>query len=192
VAAAGALGARASVHVRMASTNPAEVFTDDLANAGRVAESLAAAVAAAGAGTPRVDVFLDTFSDIDRGYFVRNGLVDRRYNPRLAGHVVKHLYAALNEDPAPVAAGRRLEMADGHLCLMSRPSAMLALALPGPAFRLGPLPRPEACRGARGTARLIDLGTGAIESVGWRGAGEALEVDGDRAWTAPALVVLGW
>jgi hypothetical protein len=109
--AAAALGIRASVHVRMASTNPAEAFADDRANANRVAEALTAALAAASPGRPEVDVFLDTFTDIDRGYFLRHGLVDRRFNLRLASHVVRHLHAALNEgaldgDPPPLLAGR--------------------------------------------------------------------------------------
>ena len=40
-------------------------------------------------------VFLDTFADMDRGYFVRNGLVDRQYNPRAAGWVFRHQQRAL-------------------------------------------------------------------------------------------------
>lgn len=34
-------------------------------------------------------VFLDTFIDSDRGYYPRNGLLDRRYNPRPAFYAVK-------------------------------------------------------------------------------------------------------
>ncbi|MCP4139769.1 MAG: hypothetical protein GY755_05670 [Chloroflexi bacterium] len=34
-------------------------------------------------------IFLDTFVDSDRGYYPRNGLVDRRYNPRPAFYALK-------------------------------------------------------------------------------------------------------
>jgi hypothetical protein len=61
-----ALGIRATCHLRMTSTNPAEEFRDDLANASRVAEALLATLAVAGRGP--VDVFVDTFADIDRDY----------------------------------------------------------------------------------------------------------------------------
>src|SRR5262249_19168488 len=58
-----ALGIRATCHLRMTSTNPAEEFRDDLANANRVAEALLATLAVSGPG--KVDVFVDTFADID-------------------------------------------------------------------------------------------------------------------------------
>ena len=41
-----------------------------------------------------VDVFLDIV-DIDRGYCVRHGLLDRRYNRRLAGHILRNLNSLL-------------------------------------------------------------------------------------------------
>jgi hypothetical protein len=188
-AAADALAARASVHVRMASTNPAEAFTDDLANACRAAEALAASLAAAGPGRPEVDVFLDTFADIDRGYFVRHGLVDRRFNPRLGSHVVRHLYAALNEDPAPLVAGPRVEMPDGHVCPMTRGDEMLALVLPGRKLVVERVPRAGALPVGGGSARWIDLVTGEITPLAWRGHPDTLEIPGGRACATPVLVV---
>ncbi len=190
-AAAAALGARASVHVRMASTNPAEAFTDDQANANRVAEAQAAALAAAGPGRPAVDVFLDTFADIDRGYFVRNGLVDRRYNPRLAGHVVRHLYAALNDDPAPLTAGPRVDVSDGHLCLMARGDETAALVLPERKLLVERVPRLGPPKGNGGRARFIDLVTGEIAELPWRGTAETFEIPGGRACATPVLIVFG-
>ena len=47
------------------------------------------------AGTTKCDLILDTFSDIDRGYLVRSGLVDRRFNPRGSGNVVRQLLGLL-------------------------------------------------------------------------------------------------
>jgi 3',5'-cyclic AMP phosphodiesterase CpdA len=193
---AAAAGGRASVHVRMASTNPAEAFTDDLASANRVAEALTAAVAASGPGRPAVDVFLDTFADIDRGYFVRHGLVDRRFNPRLAGHVVRHLHAALNEgtldgELAPLVAGARIEVPDGHVCLLTRGAEAAALVLPDRKLAVDRVPHPGGRPASGGSARWIDLATGAITVVPWRGDGDMLELSGARACAAPALIVFG-
>lgn len=85
------LAARICLYVKSTGVSPAESYVDDARNADRAAESLLAGVA-----NPAVDVILDNFTDSDRGYFARTGLVDRRYNPRLAGRVVKHLLAMLN------------------------------------------------------------------------------------------------
>ncbi len=190
-AAAAALGGRASVHVRMASTNPAEAFTDDHANANRVAEALAATLAAVGPGRPQLDVFLDTFADIDRGYFVRHGLVDRRFNPRLASHVVRHLHAALNDDPAPLAAGARVEIPDGHLALMTRGAEVAALVLPDRKLVVDRVPRVGAWPASGGRARWIDLATGEITPQPWRGQAEAFEILGGRACATPTLIMFG-
>jgi acyl carrier protein phosphodiesterase len=43
---------------------------------------------------PRVELLLDTFMDIDRGYFARQGLVDRRCNWRPAGSALARTRAA--------------------------------------------------------------------------------------------------
>ena len=90
-ALAASLGMNATVTVRLAATeSPAEAQRDDREHANRVAEAALAAAA-----YPEMDIFIDTVADIDRGYFVRNGLVDRRYNPRLAAAGVMHLNEAL-------------------------------------------------------------------------------------------------
>ena len=41
--------------------------------------------AEAARANPAITLWLDTLLDIDRGYFVRNGLADRRFAPRAAG-----------------------------------------------------------------------------------------------------------
>jgi len=84
------MGILASVHVRLADENPAEANYDDLTNANRIAATLLGVV-----GQPKVTAFVDTFADNDRGYFVKNGVVDRRYNPRIGSQVVRNLYAEL-------------------------------------------------------------------------------------------------
>ena len=85
------MGITALVNVRLAPENPAEYLCDENHVANRAAESLVAALA-----SPRVKVFLDTFTDLDRGYFPRIGLYDRRLNPRKGSYVARHLMGALN------------------------------------------------------------------------------------------------
>jgi len=90
-------GMRALVNVRLSSENPAEYLDDDCRVANRAAESLVAAAA-----SPRLKVFLDTFVDLDRGYFPRVGLYDRRLNPRRGADVVRHLHNAMDTYGADV------------------------------------------------------------------------------------------
>jgi len=71
-------------------------YTDDAAIACRVAEALLAAVA-----HPDRPLFLDAFTDHDRGYFPRNALLDRRGGPRAAHRVLCHLNRLL---PRPATA----------------------------------------------------------------------------------------
>lgn len=142
--------------VRLAADSPSVAMEDDLANANRVAEAMVAACACA-----RVRVTLDTFNDVDRGYFPRTGLVDRRYNPRLAGHVMRTLHGALDglagttKVTTLVAAGeaRVLELRDStQQYLVVLPSVPLALArLPGSTYKA-----------AGGGMRSVDLRSGTI------------------------------
>ena len=86
------LGVMASVHIRMCGSNPAIAQEDDDWVCARMAESVLAASV-----YPHVSVFADTMVDNDRGYFVRNGVLDRLCNPRPAFHVVRNLTGFLNE-----------------------------------------------------------------------------------------------
>jgi hypothetical protein len=85
------LGVDATLHLRMMGANPADACHDDSWVANRVAEALVA-----GMTNENTTVFVDTLADNDRGYFVRNGVLDRLWNPRLGFHVVRHLHGALN------------------------------------------------------------------------------------------------
>jgi hypothetical protein len=105
-ALAADLGVRVAFQVRLAADNPAPVLDDDRDTAGRVAETVLIGLA-----HPDVDLLLDTFDDVDRGYFARNGLVDRRFNPRPAGLVYRHLHAALHGLPKPFAGARTTDSA---------------------------------------------------------------------------------
>lgn len=90
------LGVKASVHLRMCGSNPAEAQEDDDWVSSRLAEAILTA-----ATLDNVAVYADTFVDNDRGYFVRNGVLDRLCNPRLGFHVVHNTLGLLNEIAAP-------------------------------------------------------------------------------------------
>ncbi len=92
--AAESLGRRICLYIKSSGSSPAEAFVDDNANAARFMTAALAALS-----TRAVTVVLDTFTDADRGYFVRTGLVDRRYNPRLAARLMRTLMAAVGPGP---------------------------------------------------------------------------------------------
>jgi hypothetical protein len=78
------------LHLRLASTNMAENILDD----GRILANVVE-LFAVGLAFPRLTTMVDTFMDIDRGYFVRHGLIDRRCNLQPAGLAVEALSAFL-------------------------------------------------------------------------------------------------
>lgn len=86
-------GKATALYVKSTSGSPWDSFQDDTANALRIAETVFAA-----ATSEQVEVILDTFADADRGYFVRSGLVDRRFNPRLPGQMLTALAPLLARD----------------------------------------------------------------------------------------------
>jgi calcineurin-like phosphoesterase family protein len=77
---------RICLYLRTTGANPAENHFDDKANLARITEAI---IACAEVGN--VEIILDTFADIDRGYFARSGLVDRRYNPKAGSRAVSAL-----------------------------------------------------------------------------------------------------
>jgi predicted phosphodiesterase len=81
---------RGVVHLNMPRRTEATPFIDDDEIARVVGETLISSLA-----VENVEIFMDTLVDHDRGYFPRHGLIDRRYNPRLAFHVFRHLHRAV-------------------------------------------------------------------------------------------------
>ncbi len=81
----------AVVHVQLPRESEGVAYIQDRQISNRIAETLAAAF-----DVNNMEIFLDTFVDHDRGYFPRNGLLDRSYNPRASYYVFRHLYHALN------------------------------------------------------------------------------------------------
>ena len=147
---------KASLHVRMSIGNPGAHQGDEIWVAARALEALAAA-----AGNTSIFAYLDAFSDIDRGYFVRQGVVDRLYNPRPAFHALKYVTAGLLDS---VASGE-FEAANDGLTLLDNAGRRHVLVLD------------EDDSQARGPA-------GAGQSINLR-SGERLQVDATSGSAMP-------
>ena len=88
------LGIISNVQVRTVGRNPGARQDDEHLIAER------AMLASMGvAAHPQVEATLDTFADIDRGYFIRKGLVDRRYNPNAGWRALRTLHGLLDTLP---------------------------------------------------------------------------------------------
>lgn len=96
-AAATRAGLRASVHLRMGGDNPAEPVLDPEGSAERLVQAMVTA-----ATLQNTRVVRDTLISVDRGYFVRQGMIDRCCNPTGLLNVVKTLHALLAEAAEPV------------------------------------------------------------------------------------------
>jgi hypothetical protein len=154
------IGCHASVTVQLASDSEAGVEDDDVALARRVAAATAAASVA-----EKLDVFIDTFVDMDRGYYIRNGLVDRRYNPRLGGRVLGRL-STLLFSCSPASGVRQSEaIANGRLYRWKTEQQQVVMCLAHPDRQISPLDLPGIS--PVGSGRCYDLATGASETIQW-------------------------
>jgi hypothetical protein len=80
-------GRQAIIHVQLAGEDPAVSDGGIDCISARVAETARAAWKAG----ERVQIFLDSFCEHDRGYYPRAGLVDRRFDLTSAGELLKEL-----------------------------------------------------------------------------------------------------
>ena len=176
IAAVDRLGPGHEVMVRLAADNPAVAHDDDLENANRVASALFAAHA-----TPGVGVWIDTFADVDRGYFPRAGLVDRRYNPRLAGAACRNLNSALANARLDGAVCSAAAYDGGRALTIEASGRRHVLLLPQRAMSWSAIPEVVPSAGAGGAARWVALASGAVHRVRWTGdrrLGAAIDGDG--------------
>jgi hypothetical protein len=158
-------GLAAQVHVRLAADSPAQSRHDVHANGMRVLE------AALCAHYHREHaVFIDTLSDVDRGYFPRAGLVDGRFNPRSSGQMLRNMNGALSE-AAPLTSLEWHESPGWTIGLArtgnNADASAMALLLPASgagATALPPIPGNLAVRS------MLDLSTGRV----CQGGGSAL------------------
>ena len=138
------MGVQGSITMCMADQNPARHRSDDLDNARHIAEGMFTA-----AGRDGIELFIDTFMDLDRGHGVRNGVIDRWCNPRPAMSVVRNLCAIMapvrgrscRVDREMLNAGRWISRGQGDemllLILPNYPSREFVLEGPVPEFRDG-------------------------------------------------------
>ena len=179
---ADTVGVRFSIHVRLADENPAEANYDDLTNANRIASSLVAVMA-----QPAIDLFVDTFADNDRGYFVKNGVVDRRYNPRLGSQVVRNLYAELHphSDFNELACH---ELAYGEVQTFSTERYLFALVLPTQPIYVQQLSLPDGVSIKGSEARRVNLETGIVSGLAVGTGNGQLTLDNSVLYQTPTLI----
>ena len=90
---ADTLGCEVIASVKLAGPSLARSCDDNIDTARLAAEAVIAARL-----SQRVRYVFDTFMDIDRGYFPRNGFIDRCFNPREAANAIASMAAMLPVD----------------------------------------------------------------------------------------------
>ncbi len=136
-----ASGKSAVLYVKSTSGSPWAAFMDDHANAQRIAVATLAAVS-----SRTTEVILDSFCDSDRGYFVRTGLIDRRFNPRLAGKMLSHL--------VPMLDSRKWQPSNSPNAITDEDDCLLAVV------EAGSPEMAEVRARSGGRARWMDIETG--------------------------------
>jgi len=141
-----------------------------------------------------VEVFLDTFMDLDRGYFPRHGLFDRRFNPRPASFVFRHLVGVLNEHPGKITLApswreggmqARPFLTKNHFCILYLPK-------PSKTAKAKPAVTAAQVTGQKGDAQFINLETGEITLIPWREPKSGKGIGLQRAATvkSPSLLMI--
>ncbi|MDE1567515.1 metallophosphoesterase family protein [Aquabacter sp. P-9] len=120
-------GLSVDLNLRVAANNPATNVIDDGAILAAAAEAYACALA-----FPGLTVMFDPFMDLDRGYFVRHGLVDRRCNLRPAGLAVEALSAFLPCDGVSSPALTASTPDGGRVLTLESEGMAAAILLPAP------------------------------------------------------------
>ena len=84
-------GMKSSIHLRLSADNPAEKMTSESFICKRLAEAMIYG------WLHNIDsIYCDTLATNDRGYFPREGVLDRLYNPKTSFYRVKNLHAFLS------------------------------------------------------------------------------------------------
>ena len=104
--------------------------------------------------------FLDSFADIDRGYFMRTGVVDRRYNPRAGWRALRSLHGALDEIAGPL----NLDVDDGTPVLRSE-RATAALHVGDGPVEVNLTARPHGLE--QGRCVVVELDSGRRTEATW-------------------------
>jgi hypothetical protein len=180
-------GVEAIANVRLASENPAEFLSDDINVANRVAETLIASFM-----TYNVRVFLDTFMDLDRGYFPRIGLYDRRYNRRIGSFVLANLQGVLRNRGIDTSFIESIDESNGRVLVFEKGKMTMNLFLPKPGMiydqrsvYTSKIPRYRA-----GKVKSLDLLSGTISRVNWTKKYDDLILDTPISSKTPFLSIL--
>jgi Icc-related predicted phosphoesterase len=173
-----------SLQARFASQNPAEDFKDDLANANRTAETVAASMF-----MNKIDIFLDSFIDIDRSYFARTGLYDRRFNPRLGSLVFQHLHAALAPYYGEIEEVSLLsDMQNISIAKLKHKQHDLMLLLPRTEHEITNLPQGTVAHATK--LMFTNLKTGQKHEIAITGTSDGIAFDQPLKLEVPALLEL--
>lgn len=178
---------RAIVHVRFASDDMTGGQMDDLATASRVAEATAAALSA-----DNLTVFLDTLVDQDRGYFIRNGLIDRMFNPRLATSMVRHMHAVLKVVGGEMKTLDIKDTAGGRIAVLQGAEEHLKMYLLLPDGRdidVAAAVGAYASEADSGAGNWVNLETGDITSCSWKKNGDRAVLDPAMTCSVPSLLI---
>ena len=151
-----------SVTLFMADQNPAIRRIDDKDNANRIAQGIFTTAA-----HDNLDLFVDTFMDLDRGHSVRNGVIDRFCNPRQAMFVVQNLCAILTSvaDSSGKLSGTITEEKGAIRIALTHDKLSCCLLLPDSwsgnidAFELGSL------KNFDGVSEAVELVSGNVSQV---------------------------
>lgn len=152
--------------------------------AGCVAEAFVAACR-----YPQIDVFVDTFADVDRGPRVRGGLVDPRYNYTMAGNVLRHLQRIIEQFEAGLTWTAPRILNDAVRVFAGEGEAVVC-ALVVPTVETADVSAADIVQvlgrtGPDGIS-LVDLSTGVARNFDAEAAGLATE-----AVTHPVLAIAG-
>ncbi len=179
------LGVLASATMFMADHNPARHRCDDEYHANRIAEGIFTA-----ATFDNLDLFIDTFMDIDRGHSVRNGVIDRMCNPRAAMYIVRNLCGILSSvsESTDTLLGGRFDDRSGQVLSVVHDDRLFLLCLPDihhPEFSTVKLDQNFSVTGAR---EAVDLILGTIRPVLLETSGDGVEISFEKAQVGPLFI----
>ena len=175
-------GFRAIANVMMADPVPAHRQCNDLSNANRICEALIASTVNA-----NCEVFVDTFMDLDRGHSVRNGVIDRFCNPRLAYHVCRTLLSISNRLPKTLKALDFGYSANGAWAAIDDGEYVHVVIMPMDESATVAIQQSSVPDGSSGVAQFVDLSTGVISKLNWI-RNDQDEVEGAAELVAPAMI----
>jgi 3',5'-cyclic AMP phosphodiesterase CpdA len=188
VADAGALatelGITSAIQIRTVGLNPAANQDDEGLTANRA--TLASFACAA---HPDVEAVFDSFADIDRGYFTRLGLVDRRYNPRAGWRALRALHGCLDATNTTFTSVSRTTAPDCDVQTIFSSDAAATMLVPHGSYSIVEVPAPQN-DSAGGQATIVDLDSGLTQDISWKRDGDAGRLEGQYEVSNSTLVVL--